>query len=265
MTNKIKSPGRVKLLLLAGLTLLGLMGCTVRIHTGSNQWDFTLGSSETPRPTYTANPTYTPLPTFTPRPTYTPLPAYTLQPTYTYGPSVTPTPFLTAKPTNKTPATSTSAKLAVPTAGPGEISQFARSVTASSQYGSSSWSASQAAGAPNTATCGDHSTAWASKLPNSVDWLEAEFETLVAPTRIIIYQTYHPGAITRVEVQNFFGLTLTPVYQATASITSQCPGRLEIEVKDINFYVNRIRITIDQSSHNGYAEIDAVQLIGKIK
>ena len=48
MTNKIKSPGRMKCPPLAGLTLLGLMGCTVRIQTGSNQWEFTLGSSETP-------------------------------------------------------------------------------------------------------------------------------------------------------------------------------------------------------------------------
>ncbi len=61
------------------------------------------------------------------------------------------------------------------TAQPGEISQFAIGASASSEYSASSWSAMQAAGAPNTAQCGDNNTAWASSASSGTDWLRLTY------------------------------------------------------------------------------------------
>jgi hypothetical protein len=148
--------------------------------------------------------------------------------------------------------------------GEGELSQFATGATASSQYSDPSWSAMQAAGSPDTGTCGDHSTAWASRSSSTRDWLLLTYDTPVIPSHIIIYQTYHPGAVSLVEVIDEMA-NMILVYQASPTIINQCPYNLEIEVKNVNTLVRSIRVTIDQSSHDGWIEIDAVQLVGNLK
>ena len=237
---------RIKVLFL----VLGLSACTVRVHLGPRQWNLNIGPKPTPQPTYTPNPTYTPRPIYTPRPTYTLRPTYTFLPEYTSTPTSTPL------------VLPNWAIQKFPTPGEGEISQFATAATASSQYSASSWSAMQAAGAPDTSTCGDQITAWASASSYGKDWLLLTYDQPVIPTRIAIYQTYHPGAVSQVEVVDEGGNSTT-VYEADPGIVSQCPYLLEFEVKEVDTLVRSIRITIDQSNHNGWNEIDAVQLIGK--
>jgi hypothetical protein len=237
--NKNPSLDRIKIFL-AALLILGITGCGTRVHIGSSVWDFDPGPSRTPQPTYTSRPTYTPLPTYTPRPTYTPEPTYTFLPAPGAAGQATPAP------------------------GEGEISQFAATAKASSQYSQPGWSASQAVGAPDTAQCGDASSAWASKNSNGKDWLLLTYDQPVIPTRIVIYQTYHPGAVSLVQVVDKAGNSIT-VYQAAPAVIGQCPYRLEIEVKDANKLINSIRVTIDQGNHDGWNEIDAVQLIGRLK
>jgi hypothetical protein len=148
-----------------------------------------------------------------------------------------------------------------PVQGDDEISQFAKEASASSQYSSPGWSAIQAAGAPNSAGCGDFSSAWASLQSKGKDWLLLSYDQPVIPTRIVIYQSFQPGAVALVEVVDEAGKSFT-VYEADPTIDSICPSMLEIEVKDVNNLVRSIRITIDQSNHNGWNEIDAVQLFG---
>jgi hypothetical protein len=149
-----------------------------------------------------------------------------------------------------------------PAPGAGEISQFAADATASSQYSDPNWSAMQAVGAPDTPVCGDQTTAWASQDSRGKDWLLLTYDRAVIPTRIVIYQTYNPGAITLVELLDELGSAST-VYEAAPAEISKCPSMLEIEVKDLNTPVRSIRITLDQSHHSGWNEIDAVQLLGK--
>lgn len=151
-----------------------------------------------------------------------------------------------------------------PTPGEGEISQFATGATASSQYSEPSWSAMQVVGAPDTAGCGDLSSAWASLYSSGKDWLLPTYDQPVIPTRIMIYQTYNPGAVSLVEVLDEVGNSII-VYEADPTILSQCPYMLEIEVRDVNTLVRSVRLTIDQSINNDWTEIDAVQLFGKSK
>jgi len=122
----------------------------------------------------------------------------------------------------------------------------------------------QVIGAPNTVNCGDFSSAWASLSSSGKDWILLTYTQPVIPTRIIIYQTYHPGAVSRVEVVDEAGNSIM-IYQAVPAITSQCPDILEIEVSNVNTLVRLVRVTIDQSNHDGWSEIDAVQLLGKPK
>ena len=241
------SRNRIKMLILAAILILGLIGCTVRVTLGPNVWNLNIGPQATIQLTYTPNPTYTP------RPVYTPMPSYTPRPTYTY--LATLTTYL---------ATQTGVTGTTPVLGVGEISQFATTSAASSQYASPDWGAMQAEGAPNTSTCGDLKTAWASASSHGKDWLLLAYEIQVIPSRIVIYQTFHPGAVSLVEVIDEAG-SATAVYTAAPAVVSQCPYNLEIEVKNVNMPVRSVRVTIDQSNHDGWNEIDAVQLIGTPK
>ncbi len=61
------------------------------------------------------------------------------------------------------------------------------------------WSADQATGPPNTLVRGDQQTAWASATPDGQDeWLELSYEKTVTPYAVHIYETYNPGALTKV-------------------------------------------------------------------
>ncbi|MEJ2150366.1 MAG: hypothetical protein P8Z40_12920 [Chloroflexota bacterium] len=144
---------------------------------------------------------------------------------------------------------------------PGALSQWAVAASASSQYGEDAYSANQATGEPDTPECGDIRTAWASANSSGIDWLRVEYETPVIPVRIAIYETYNPGAIVKVETVNENG-EATTVYQAEAAPVEDCPRVLEVQALGTFEAVNAVVISLDQSNHTGWDEIDAVELVG---
>lgn len=142
----------------------------------------------------------------------------------------------------------------------GEIRQWATSGTASTAYGTDSWSAMQATGAPDTDECGDYSTAWATETSTEVAWLRLEYATPVIPTEINIYESYNPDAVYMVDVEGADGTTYT-VYEGDPTSESECPGVLTITI-DADVPVSAVTVHIDQSDHTGWNEIDAVELVG---
>lgn len=143
------------------------------------------------------------------------------------------------------------------------IAQWASSAKATSQYGSPSWAASQATRAPNTKSCGDNSTAWASKSDLSIDTLTVGFRVAVVPKLVKVYQTYNPGQVTKVQVVDVKGIA-TDVYAAAPAAAPGCPYVLKVPITGVTAKVKTVRITVDQSVLRiGWNEIDAVQLVGK--
>lgn len=145
------------------------------------------------------------------------------------------------------------------------LHQWASGATASSEY-SSSWAATNATGAPDTPVCGDMTTAWASGSSTGVDWLELTYDTPVVPLQIVVYETYNVGAVSQVEVIDTSG-NRHSVYQAQPTDLDEssagCPYLLVIDVTGVNAPVDRVVVTVDQSTWGaGWDEIDAVELIG---
>lgn len=145
--------------------------------------------------------------------------------------------------------------------GPATIRQWASNADASSSFGSIDWSAEQATGAPNTDECGDLVTAWASSSYMGVDWLSVGFNTPVVPTQINIYESYTPGSIVKVEVRDESGSFHT-VYTGTPAAVSACPRIFTVNIDDIDFKVNAVLISVDQTVLMDWDEIDAVELVG---
>lgn len=146
-----------------------------------------------------------------------------------------------------------------------ELRQWASSASASSEYSSPGWSAEQATGAPDTDTCGDHTTAWASETSDGVDWLEVYYEYPVIPQEINVLQTYMPSQVTEVEVIDSDG-SYYVVYSAIPEklADEDCPFTLSIAVADIDFQVSGLRVSLDQAvlDDASWNEIDAVELVG---
>jgi hypothetical protein len=144
-----------------------------------------------------------------------------------------------------------------------EMRQWASLATATSEYGSQNWSAAQATGAPDTASCGDYGTAWASSSETGIDELMVFFEIPVLPTQINIYQTYNPGAIASVTLLLAGTGDGIPVPNSADPGTA-CPGVFTISVPEglVQQPVDGLAILVDQSNHTGWNEIDAVELVG---
>ncbi|MCJ7717552.1 MAG: hypothetical protein MUO54_13665 [Anaerolineales bacterium] len=81
---------------------------------------------------------------------------------------------------------------------------------------------------------------------------------------IIIYESYNPDQVSKVEVQDPERKGFYTVLQKNPhQVDRLCPFELVVPVKDIDFLTNTVRITVDQSQLGlGWNEIDAVQLIG---
>jgi hypothetical protein len=143
-----------------------------------------------------------------------------------------------------------------------EIRQYAASAEATSERDPLAQGAVQAAGPPNTPGCGDYRSAWATADANGSGALTLLYPELVTPTAVVVYETYNPGFVTRIDVVDVYGEVHT-IYQAQPRAQSQCPYTLIVRVEDADYEGNRVVVYVDQTtSGGGWNEIDAVELIG---
>jgi len=149
------------------------------------------------------------------------------------------------------------------TSGSGVINQWAVYAEASSEYGSGSWSAMQAAGAPNVENCEDSVNAWASVGADTREWIELTYAVPVIPTEINIHMNYNPSQITEIQIIDIYGQAYT-VVETYPEYVEYCPDVYQITLELIEeIYVDRVKIFLDQSILGlGWNEIDAVELIG---
>jgi hypothetical protein len=148
----------------------------------------------------------------------------------------------------------------------GVIQQWAVTAEASSEFSIPEWSAEKALGPPDSPGCGDYQFAWASAASDSVETLRLDFSTAVIPLEIVIYESFNPDQVVKVEVYDQeTGGFYTVLQKNPVRVDRPCPFRLVIPIEGIEFSTDQIRITVDQSQLGlGWNEIDAVQLIGSV-
>ena len=123
----------------------------------------------------------------------------------------------------------------------------------------SNWSARHLLGPPDTFLMGDLGTAWASATPDGQkEWIECGYDPAVIASRVLVYETYNPGALTAVttidgdggELPLWFGkdpaaANSSRIFVATISLP-------ETKV------ISHIKLYIDSPAVPGWNEIDAV-------
>lgn len=147
-----------------------------------------------------------------------------------------------------------------------QVTIYANSVIGfSTEWGISpgNWSAVQALGSPNTFSCGDIVTAWASSTTDS----RREFLVLGIPTvfdvnKIEIFETWNPGAIDTVYVRNAISGLWIEVYRTTAIANPICPTSKIINFAPLTYPINAVRIAINSPAVPSWNEIDAVAVSG---
>lgn len=122
------------------------------------------------------------------------------------------------------------------------------------------WGEEQATGAPNTEQLGDIPTAWASASPDGqAEWLLLEYDTLLKPTGVKIYESFNPGAINRVTAFTLDGQEVELWKGTDPTRDLQNVGIFTLQFK-ANFQTNRIKLYLDSPAVPGWNEIDAVGL-----
>ncbi|MBM3473300.1 MAG: hypothetical protein FJX75_08545 [Armatimonadetes bacterium] len=123
------------------------------------------------------------------------------------------------------------------------------------------WSPEQATGPRDTLQGGDMQTAWASRTPDGQpEWLLLGYDKPVDIAEVRIWETYNPGAVTKVTAMLDDG-TEVPLWEGDDP-TTVTPGELLVTVEG-NAQAKRVKVYIDSPTHPGWNEIDAVELVGK--
>jgi hypothetical protein len=121
------------------------------------------------------------------------------------------------------------------------------------------WGPEQATGEPDTKEAGDFQTAWASQTPDSQDeWLMLEYSEPVLIKEIQVYESFNPGAVTRVTAFKLDGSEVD-VWKGKDPSAGKDIGVSVLPIKD-GFRTNRIKLYIESTKVEGWNEIDAVGL-----
>jgi hypothetical protein len=130
----------------------------------------------------------------------------------------------------------------------------------------SNWSPQQAAGAPDTPSVADQTSAWASQTPDGgTEWLTLSYARAVLPKELEIYESYGPGALFKVtafdeadhETQAWSGTDPSP---AGSSSGTTPVSKIPLSVK---FATRKVRIYLASDKVPGWNEIDAVGLVAE--
>ncbi|NLL49423.1 MAG: hypothetical protein GX249_12695 [Firmicutes bacterium] len=143
------------------------------------------------------------------------------------------------------------------------FTQWAVTASASSEYGSGSWSAQQLVGQPNVYPYyGDNGQAWApGSMNNGLQWVELGFLEAVYVERVEIYETFNPGAIVKVELVDPTGGS-HPIWEGEGGPAEAAAKVFSVTNSSVTIPCKGVRITLDTDTVAGWNEIDAVSITG---
>lgn len=125
------------------------------------------------------------------------------------------------------------------------------------------WSPQQALGPPDTPTVGDQHSAWASLASDGgPEWLILEYAQAVIPRRVDVYESYSPGALSRVTIFDDQGNEIE-AWKGTdpsASLGSSPTTPVSAIPVTLNVRTKKVKLYLDSDKVPGWNEIDAVGL-----
>jgi hypothetical protein len=141
--------------------------------------------------------------------------------------------------------------------------QYATSViNFSSQWSATSWSASQALGAPNVTTYGDNANAWLGSVKDgTLEFISLGYTTPVYAYGTTIRETSGSGMVYKVEARDTGGIWHV-VWQGTDPNVEGKIADFFVQWPITTYKVNGIRVHTNTNKTTTWEEIDSVQLSG---
>jgi hypothetical protein len=135
----------------------------------------------------------------------------------------------------------------------------------SSQYSSPAYGAVQALGEPNVfPNHSDNAKAWASASANGQrEFLALGYADPIRAAGVVIYETFNPGAVDRVEVRNADTEQWVEVWTGAAVAQPKEARVFMVSFPQTTFLVDGVRIELDSPAVSGWNEIDAVALLDR--
>lgn len=132
----------------------------------------------------------------------------------------------------------------------------------SSQYDVNAWSAAQALGQPDTyPSYADIQTAWATEFQDAPgEFIELGYANPKPTAAVYIYETYNPGAISKVSVRNANTSTWVEVWSGPAAPAPTVARIFTVTFPKTSFPVDGVRIDLDSPAVPDWNEIDAVAI-----
>lgn len=155
------------------------------------------------------------------------------------------------------------AAASIANAGAAPIQQWASSVVGfSSEWSSTSWSAAQALGAPDTFAYGDIATAWTSKSSNgTLEWISVGFDTAVYANGATVRETSGNGFVYQIDAIDTLG-KLHKVWDGIDTSAANVPFDFSVSWNTTSFLVAGLKVYVDTNSTTTWEEIDAIRLSG---
>ncbi|MBV6644190.1 MAG: hypothetical protein KI790_02000, partial [Cyclobacteriaceae bacterium] len=136
----------------------------------------------------------------------------------------------------------------------------------SSQFSTTSWSAQRATGAPDVyPQYGDLSNAWTSSSEDgSREYLELSFGCAHTANEVWIYETFNPGAVDTVYVQDPSSGLWEIVWSDSAVAQPKETRIFKAVFPETSFAVSEVRIAFNNPAVPGWNEIDAVAIVNSV-
>lgn len=124
-----------------------------------------------------------------------------------------------------------------------------------------SWGVEQLIGEPDTDGYGDNISAWASQTQDGQEeWIIVDFAEAVTPASIEVYETYNPGALTKVSIFDPLGREVV-VWTGKDPTQPPAPGGVSKLAISTIWQTRQVKIYLDSLGTPGWNEIDTVGLV----
>ncbi len=146
---------------------------------------------------------------------------------------------------------------------PAQYINWAKSVESfSSEYGKYQYSAAQAIGPPDVWPAVESSpVAWSPRWPDKgEEYIELSFEREIDVRQILVVQSYHPGAVESVRLEDAEGKTRLIVNDEARRMSAAEAPLLRLRVAPA-FRARKITLYLNSSKVEGYNHIDALGLL----
>lgn len=147
-------------------------------------------------------------------------------------------------------------------ASAGPAAQYATSViNFSSQWSTSSWSAQQVLGAPNTPAYGDIQTSWApATRDGTLEYITVGFDTAVNANGAIIRETDGNGFVYQIDALDTSGILHT-VWTGLDPTLRGSVQDFTVSWSDTPYLVNGLKMYVNTSRSTDWEETDSIQLL----